>query len=164
MADKPKKRGRPKTVIDDTTPLSILRLCRELGVGKASLTNALANVKPSGTGYKGDPAWTKPQAMAALQASGSKAGGGTLQAQKISEQIRKLKLENDHQDRILVERVQVAETIARIGSRFAAIRTHEEGQAGIHLVGKSINEIRDYIRDLFDRVGGVLRDAGEEWK
>lgn len=159
-----RKKGRPPTVIDDTTPLSITRLCRELKVGEGALTTALANVKPSGTGYKGDPAWTRPQAIAALQASGSRAGGGTLQSRKLEEQIRKLKLENDQKDGRLVEGVQVAETIARIGSRFAAIRTHEESQAGVHLVGKSINEIRDYVRDLFDRIGGVMREAGEEWK
>lgn len=162
MAKKSTATGRPAG--DSQVGLSIHQLVRELHVSRQTITNALVNVKGVGTSAKGDPTYTKEQALAALQANNSKAGGGTLQSRKLEEQIRKLKLENDQKDGRLIERVQVAETIARIGSRFASIRTHEESQAGVHLVGKSINEIRDYIRDLFDRVGAVMRDAAEEWK
>ena len=149
---------------EDAKVMGIAALSAALNVGKQAIRNALKNVAPSGTVNGGNPAWTKSQALAALQASNSKAGGGSLQSRKLEEQIRKLKLENDQKDGRLINRSDVVETIARIGSRWASIRTHEESQAPIQLIGKTIPEIREYVRDLFDRIGSVFKQAGEEWK
>jgi hypothetical protein len=144
-------------------PLSILALSRLLKVGRDTLSPALANVTPAGS-KSGKPTWTESQARAALEAAGSRAATGPLKDQKLKEQIRQLKLQNDKKAGTLVEKTKMVSVMAAISSRIAEARTQSESQAPVRMVGKDIAELREEVRRIWDDVGRVLASCASEFQ
>lgn len=145
-------------------PLSVTKLARKLKVGREAIRAAMVNVTPAGTSEHGDPAWTEPQARAALEAAGSRASSGPLKDQKLQEQIRQLKLLNDRKAGTLCERASVVASFGRISSRIAEARTQSESQAPVRMVGKDIAELREEVRRIWDDVGRVLASCASEFQ
>lgn len=145
-------------------PKSIAALCRMLKVGREALRIALVNVTPAGKSDEGHPLWTESQARAALEAAGSRGTMGPLKDQKLQEQIRQLKLQNDRKAGTLVERAFVVASFGRIASRLAEARTQSESQAPVRMVGKDIAELREEVRRIWDEIGKVMASCAVEFQ
>ncbi len=88
----------------------------------------------------------------------------SLKEQKISEEIRKLRIANDAKERALVSRARVIEAIDRTQASVDTLTEAKLVNEWPHEVaGLDVNKAREYGRKLKDEMMGEIRKMAEYW-
>lgn len=137
----------------------------ETGMDRHTVRKVLRGVRPDGD-IKGNAAWKLSTFHAASAEYQTRAPeeAGPLKEQKTAEEIRKLRLANDAKAGLLVAKADVAAAYQRVAARIAHARTESENRDPLRLVGRDLPEMREGVRELWDKVGQALADCFVEWR
>lgn len=155
-------KNKPKSTLYDSMGQAAAALGVSIETLKAAKKKGCTAFKPGGRVAGGEfLKWVSanPDAMAAGAESLS------LKDQKISEEIRKLRIQNDAKEGALVSRSKVAEALLRCGK---AIDTMTEAKLCNEwpeaVAGLDVAQARVYGRRMKDGVMGEIRKLEGEWR
>jgi hypothetical protein len=88
----------------------------------------------------------------------------TLVLEKLSEEVRKLKMQNDEKASVLVDKSAIIEALQIGAGRWSSARLRMEAEEPAKLAGiDSIPEMAGQIKRIMDSVSVVLHDLGKQF-
>lgn len=84
------------------------------------------------------------------------AGNLSLREQKLVEEVRRLRLMNDTEERMVVPVSEVHSQDAAACSRWNTLRVRVEQEWPVRLAGKDIPECRTVLREMTSAIGAIL--------
>jgi biotin operon repressor len=151
-----------KTEKSKTQPqgYTVNQLAMMLGRDRRTITKAVDGLKPSGVDGN-----YKYYSLEAVEEKLKTKGDANLRDQKLAEEVRKLRIQNDAKEGKLVARESVAASIRRIlGPADQTLEQKLVNEWPSMVAGQDVPAIRIYGKRLADDIRTKLRELETEWK
>ena len=144
----------------------ISELARQTGTNRRTLHRALETVQADGRDEKtGWRLYSQRSARAALaQRELTVHGPADLRAEKVAEEVRKLRRENDVADSMVVARALVHKGFVAVAEDWNSRSDYFQTKYAPQFAGKSVPEIRQLLREITSEMGEVLQGMAHHFK